>query len=222
MNEVPISQVPNGFGSCNGENDKFSGITGIGRGGAEIAWQRMSTSGAIELSGNRPSLDVSSQSSVGGTVWQLHQQPIQHYVTQPKNVRMGRRVSDGGPYGAAYKLFIEKRNPQLPLIRSNNNIEKCDSAQMSSSNSVRKLLQETQEMKCYGGLPHSRKEWIQFKNQVIQVNNVPRWLNFRGRVIMYTRDYYEVHVLKFSFNFPPSRSTSSSSFPSTAHQPLSL
>lgn len=68
---------------------------------------------------------------------------------------------------AAYKMFMEKRNPQLPQIKSSTNIEKCDSTTMSSTNSVKMLLQEKQEKKGYGGLPNSsRREWNQFKNQV--------------------------------------------------------
>ena len=106
----------------------------------------------------------SSQTSMGGSI----NGPLRgggagvgHYLHMPPKGRMGRRVSDGGPYVAAYRMFIEKRNPQLTQIRSNTNIEKSDS---SSVNSVKLLLQERKAS--YGGLPNNRREWQHFKNQV--------------------------------------------------------
>ena len=102
-----------------------------------------------------------SQSSVGGSINGPLRGPANHYLHMPPKARMGRRVSDGGPYVAAYKMFIEKRNPQLTQIRSNTNIEKSDSSSVSS---VKPLLQERKAS--YGGLPNNRREWQQFKNQV--------------------------------------------------------
>lgn len=168
MNESSNDQISNGFGSCSGGDNPADpgGIGGGGGGhggGAGIAWHTMSTSGAMGSSGIQPHTDYSSQNSMGGPI--RHQHQPHQYLALPKNPRMGRRVSDGGPYVAAYKLYIEKRNP-LPQIKSSTNIEKCDSTSMSSTNSVKMLLQEKQEKKAYGGLPNSRKEWLQFKNQV--------------------------------------------------------
>ena len=138
-------------------------------GGTVMAWHAMPGSGTMGSSGIQPNFDHSSLSSVGGPMRPSHQQqykPQPHqFLPLPKNPRMGRRVSDGGPYVAAYRLFIDKRNP-LPQIKSSNNIERCDSTSMNSTNSVKLLLQETQEKKCYGGLPNSRREWLEFKNQV--------------------------------------------------------
>ena len=67
---------------------------------------------------------------------------------------------------AAYKLYIEKRNPQLTQIMSATNLDKAEGNNMSSSNSVRMLLQEK---KAYGGLPH--RDWVQFKEQVSRMKN---------------------------------------------------
>ena len=107
--------------------------------------------------------DTSSQASLGGSIGG----PLRHhYLQAPGGGRMGRRVSDGGPYVAAYKLYIEKRNPQLTQIMSATNLDKAEGNNMSSSNSVRMLLQEK---KAYGGLPH--RDWVQFKEQVSRMKN---------------------------------------------------
>ena len=164
-----MNENPNGFSSCNGEgNPADVGGTGGGVGGTVIAWHAMPGSGAMCSSRVQPNFDHSSLSSVGGPIRPLHPQPYQlqphHFVPLPKNPRMGRRASDGGPYVAAYRLFIDKRNP-LPQIKSSNTIERCYST-MNSTNSVKTLLQERQEKKCYGELPNCRKEWLEFKNQV--------------------------------------------------------
>lgn len=166
MTETSNNQLSNGFGSCNG-GDNPADPGGVG--GAAVAWHTIPTSGVMGSSKIQPNLDHSSQNSVGGPMRHLHQQfqPQTHQnLPIPKNPRMGRRVSDGGPYADAYRLYIEKRYPQLPQIKSSTNIERCDSTNMSSTNSVKMLLQETQEKKGYGGLPNSRREWLQFKNEV--------------------------------------------------------
>ena len=120
------------------------------------------TSGAMGSSGvyytTNYGVDNSSQNSVGG--------PTRlNYHLQPKGGRMGRRVSDGGGYVAAYRLFIEKRSPQLTQIKSNTSIDRVDSTSMSSTNSVKVLLQE-KKAHGYGGLPNNHREWLQYKNQV--------------------------------------------------------
>lgn len=103
--------------------------------------------------------DNLSQTSLGGTGSMGG--PLRYHHLQTTGARMGRRVSDGGPYVAAYKLYIEKRNPQLTQIMSATNIEKSEGNHMSSANSVKMLLQEK---KNYGGLPH--KDWFHYKEQV--------------------------------------------------------
>ena len=110
-------------------------------------------------------VDNSSQNSVGG--------PTRHHYLHLNTARMGRRVSDGGPYVAAYKLFIEKRNPQLTQIMSSNDVGLDVST--SSTNSVKVLLQEK---KAYGGLPKSdHREWLLYKKQVIRERGCGQLMN---------------------------------------------
>ena len=79
----------------------------------------------------------------------------------PSRLRMDRRVSDGGPYVAAYRMFMEKRNPLLAQLNSANSINRHDSSQ--GTNSVRALLERkahVTHVQCgdYGQLPSS--PWI--------------------------------------------------------------
>ena len=94
--------------------------------------------------------------------------PNRPYLPVPRS-RMGRRSSDAAPYAAAYKLFIEKRNPLLAHNGSVSMMERQDStASRSSTSSVKMLLQEKKAFgDAYGGLPTTHhKQWIQYKNQV--------------------------------------------------------
>lgn len=116
----------------------------------------MGSSGVHYNTGYGP--DNSSQTSLGGAG---SMGPLRYHHLQTPGARMGRRVSDGGPYVAAYKLFIEKRNPQLTQIMSANHIEKTEGTNMSSANSVKMLLQDKI---AHGGLPH--KDWFHYKEQV--------------------------------------------------------
>lgn len=79
--------------------------------------------------------------------------------------RMGRRASDGGPYAAVFRLYLEKRMPQLAQINSQGFLN--DSTTLSSS-SVKQLLQDkrTQEAQ-FGKPPNQSKEWLQYKDQVL-------------------------------------------------------
>lgn len=79
--------------------------------------------------------------------------------------RMGRRASDGGPYAAVFRLYLEKRMPQLAQINSQGFLH--DSTTHSSS-SVKQLLQDkrTQEAQ-FGKPPNQSKEWLQYKDQVL-------------------------------------------------------
>ncbi len=151
ITENSSGQISNGFGSCSTEQ-----ATSISMGyhpPPDRSNTMLNEMGSSGFTYSNYSIDNSSQNNVGGPT-RLH---------APKNVRLGRRVSDGGPYVASYKLFIEKRTPQLSEIRSSTNIDRTDSSMASSSNSVRVLLQER---KAIGGQPYSNKEWLHFKNQV--------------------------------------------------------
>lgn len=89
-----------------------------------------------------------------------------HYLQPPRHARMGRRASDGGPYAAGYKMFLEKRNPQLAQINSSSSIDRQDSMGASS---VKQLLQDHKATAAhYGRLPNTHRQWLAYKNQVIQ------------------------------------------------------
>ena len=107
-------------------------------------------------------VDNSSQSSIGSMSRQ--------YLQPPRVSRMGRRASDGGPYATAYKMYIEKRTPQLAQINSSSSIDRSDSARAGS---VKQLLEERKvQTSHYGrltGLPTTHKQWLQYKNQVCTV-----------------------------------------------------
>lgn len=156
MSDNSFGQIPNGFGSSQG------GSTNLGTtsGGVGLALNSILTSNAMGSSGvhyTNYNPDSSLQTSLGGIngISGISGPARHHYVHA---ARMGRRVSDGGPYVAAYKLYIEKRNPQMMQT----SIDRSDS--VSSSSSVRMLLEE--KKKGYGGLPNNHREWLQYKNQV--------------------------------------------------------
>lgn len=76
--------------------------------------------------------------------------------------RMGRRASDGGPYAAAFRLYLEKRTPQLAQINSRGSL--YESGAHSSTSSVKQLLldkrgQEQEHIT-------QSKEFLQYKEQV--------------------------------------------------------
>jgi len=154
--EIAGNQVINGFGSRDYSIDP--GSVGGGEDGLRIAWQTVGGGGAAALGSLRISGNLdSSQNSVGGPI-RPHLHPS--LANNTRN-RMGRRTSDGGPYVQGYRQFMEKRNLQLPEIKSNSNMKRSDSS-VSSTSSVKMLLMEKQlEKQAYGGLPRSRKEWLQ-------------------------------------------------------------
>ena len=117
--------------------------------------------GALALSST--GVNNSSQTSIPG-----FNIPNRPYLHVPRN-RMGRRSSDAAPYAAAYRMFIEKRNPLLAHNNGSIVMERQDSTtSRSSTSSVKMLLQEKKAFgEVYGGLPTTHhKQWIQYKNQV--------------------------------------------------------
>ena len=197
ITENSSGQISNGFGSCNNNNGSVvaectGSMTSSSNNGGVVT---TSTAAAVGSSGiyfpnYRPTgngtggggggggltgMDKSSQNNVGGANGMSG--PMRHHYLMSKQVRMGRRVSDGGPYVAAYKLYIEKRSPQLTQIRSNSNIDKADSGSVGLASSVKMLLQDKTT---YGGLPNShRGEWMHYKNQVRERRG---WRGRDGRV----------------------------------------
>ena len=101
-------------------------------------------------------VDSSLQSSVGSM-----NAPNRHYLPIPsRGPRLGRRVSDGGPYAAAYKVFMERRSPLLAQLNSTNSIDRQDSSGLTGTNSVKRLLLEQRAHATqYGQLPSPG--WIQ-------------------------------------------------------------
>ena len=148
ITENSSGQINNGFGSCNNSSVVAECAASAINGTGASASTTMGSSGVYFANYG----DHSSQNSVSGASG-----PIRQHYLHPKHPRMGRRVSDGGPYVTAYKLFIEKRAPQLTQIRSNTNIDKSDSTGISSASSVKMLLQEKKSS--YGVLPN-HKEWL--------------------------------------------------------------
>ena len=79
--------------------------------------------------------------------------------------RMGRRASDGGPYAAVFRLYLEKRIPHLAQIESRGSLR--DSTTLSSSSSVKQLLQDKKSQEApFGRLYTQSKEWMRYKDQV--------------------------------------------------------
>ncbi|CAI8051578.1 Serine/threonine-protein kinase SIK1 [Geodia barretti] len=88
-------------------------------------------------------------------------------LMQPQvRARMGRRASDGGPYAAVFRLYLEKRMPQLAQINSRGSL--CESATHSSTSSVKQLLQEKKSQETQVGKQSTQsKEWLQYKDQIL-------------------------------------------------------
>ena len=83
---------------------------------------------------------------------------------QSRSRSIGRRASDGGPYAAVFRLYLEKRMPQLAQINSRGSLR--DSTTLSSS-SVKQLLQDKKPQETPIGKPPTQsKEWLQYKDQV--------------------------------------------------------
>lgn len=87
------------------------------------------------------------------------------FLQPPLRSRIGRRASDGGPYAAAFRLYLERRTPQLAQINSQSSLQ--DSTSLSSTSSVKQLLQERRVQEAaFGKLPSQPKEWTMYKDQV--------------------------------------------------------
>ena len=88
-------------------------------------------------------------------------------VLQPQiRARMGRRASDGGPYAAVFRLFLEKRMPQLSQINSRGSL--YNSGTLSSASSVKQLLQERKSQEAqFGKLSTASKDMLLHKDQVM-------------------------------------------------------
>lgn len=152
INEVSSSQT----------SDALDGSMGTQGSGTVAPVVIGSSSLQPSLAHSSSGVNNSSQNNMSG--FNLPNRP---YLHMPRS-RMGRRLSDATPYAAAYRLFIEKRNP---LLANNGSIsmERQDStASRSSTSSVKLLLQEKKAFgDAYGGLPTTHhKQWIQYKNQV--------------------------------------------------------
>ena len=88
----------------------------------------------------------------------------------------GRRASDGGPYAAVYRLYLEKRVPQLAQINSRGSVH--DNTTHSSS-SVKQLLQDRKSQESqFGKPPTFSKEWLHYKDQVY-TRQSHLWNNYR-------------------------------------------
>ena len=83
----------------------------------------------------------------------------------PTRPRVGRRASDGGPYAAVFRLYLERRMPQLAQINSQSSLR--DNTSYSFSSSVKQLLldKRSQEAQYIKQTPQS-KEWLHNKDQV--------------------------------------------------------
>ncbi len=112
-------------------------------------------------------VDHSSQSSMGGGA------PVHRHLQPSRGARMGRRVSDGGPYLKAYqKYFMERRNPNLlPQINSSNAVNLPMSTDVGRTGSLRALRQQSkagmQQGEAYGG---QRQQWMQQQNSHVSVD----------------------------------------------------
>ena len=106
-----------------------------------------------------PTTRVDEKQSSIGSINSPDRQHLQTLLNRPSR----RRASDGGHYAAAYRMFLERKNPlyaQMSGISPN-------TTQESTSNSVRHMLQDKIETdKRYGRLPSAQKQWIQYKNQL--------------------------------------------------------
>ena len=151
--DLSSSQASNTLGSAAGITT--STVNGIG---ALLISDSSNLQQAISFGAG---VDHSSQSSVSGP---------SHRHLQPSRARMGRRVSDGGPYLNAWqKYFMEKRTPNLSQINSSTSINRPENTDMSYSSSVKALLQQKTLLaqgETYGGLPSTHRQWLQHNNQV--------------------------------------------------------
>ena len=96
----------------------------------------------------------------------LSSSPLRVSGLQPQvRSRMGRRASDGGPYAAVFRLFLEKRMPHLSQINSRGSL--YNSSTLSSESSVKQLLQERRPHESQSGkqTAHS-KDWLLYKDKV--------------------------------------------------------
>lgn len=148
-------------------SDALDGSTGP-QGSSSVAPVVISGSSNLQAIQAHSSTGVnnSSQSSIPGFNIPTNRP---YCLPVPMRSRMGRRSSDATPYAAAYRLFIEKRNPLLAQMNGSMSMERQDStASRSSTSSVKMLLQEKKAFgEAYGGLPTTHhKQWIQYKNQV--------------------------------------------------------
>ena len=148
ISEHSSSQASDGLGL--GSNSSTNCVTGVVGSTTLSSLQQALSTGV-------PVINNSSQNNVNG--------PKRHYIPPSRN-RMERRMSDATPYATAYRLYIEKRNPQLAQINSNSSVNREDSSSISSASSVKMLLQEKKAFgEVYGGLP-AHRQWLQYKNHV--------------------------------------------------------
>lgn len=117
-----------------------------------------------------------------------------------QNRHLYRRVSDGGPYAATYKLWMEKRGPLLSPINGGASVgqQACYQAGSSDCASVKQLLQGSLQggggggggegggeagSAQYGRLP-AMSSHVQRMQRRTQVSNTlcPRWLSEVGCV----------------------------------------
>ena len=110
-----------------------------------------------------PTTRVDEKQSSIGSINSPDRQHLQTLLNRPSR----RRASDGGHYAAAYRMFLERKNPlyaQMSGISPN-------TLQESTSNSVRHMLQYKIETdKRYGRLP-SAQQWIHYKKQLSVTNS---------------------------------------------------
>ncbi len=101
-------------------------------------------------------VDHSSQNNMSGASMHRH--------LQPSRARMGRRVSDGGPYLKAYqKYFMERRNPNLAQINSSSALNQGVSSDVGRAGSMKVLRQQSkamQQVDMYG----AQRQWLQPQN----------------------------------------------------------
>ena len=150
-----ISETSQDSGGCLGSTSNTAGE-------ALVAKQHPSPpTSSLQQALSNTGVNNASHSSVSGAGGGAT--PNRQYLPVPPrpSTRMGRRVSDGGPYAAAYRLFIEKRSPQLAQINSSTSIDKQQGSTGHSMNSIKLLLQERQAQQQYGGLPSHH--WLDYK-----------------------------------------------------------
>ena len=91
--------------------------------------------------------------------------PTRPFLQPPLRSRVGRRASDGGPYAAAFRLYLEKRTPHLAQINSQSSLQ--DSVNLSSTSSVKQLLLDKRAQEGYLVQQQMQpQEWLQYPNAV--------------------------------------------------------